>query len=203
MKSKKALQKALYGVREFDRPKIMAEQYCTLAEIASDLIWKAFMLGDIEDKHIADLGAGTGILGIGCILMGAKKAWFVEQDSDCISALQTNLIEKKLSKKSYEIVQGDIRNFNTHTDTVIMNPPFGTKDTHADKGFLKKAIDVAPVVYSFHKSETFQFIKAFTNDNHLAITHIWNYKWQLKPTMGHHKKRLEQIGVVAVRLEKK
>ena len=40
-------------------------------------------------------------------------------------------------------------------DTVIMNPPFGTRVTSADMVFLKTAYDVATTsVYSLHKTST-------------------------------------------------
>ncbi len=50
----------------------MLEQYKTSAHLAAQmllLIQNEF--NDIEDKVIADLGCGTGILGIGAVVLGS------------------------------------------------------------------------------------------------------------------------------------
>jgi predicted RNA methylase len=47
----------------------------------------------------------------------------------------------------------------THTlcadfDTVVMNPPFGTRNTGIDTAFVLKGMEYASVVYSLHKTST-------------------------------------------------
>jgi hypothetical protein len=39
-------------------------------------------------------------------------------------------------------------------DTILMNPPFGTRNTGIDSQFLIKAMSNAKVVYSLHKTST-------------------------------------------------
>ncbi len=51
--------------------------------------------------------------------------------------------------------------FDINVDVVIQNPPFGTKEQHADCEFLKKAFELAPVIYSFHKNSTKNYIIQF------------------------------------------
>ena len=60
--SKSSLAVALSKLKGFEKPKVKKEQYMTDSEVAADILWNAFMDGYIDDKTIADLGSGTGIL---------------------------------------------------------------------------------------------------------------------------------------------
>ena len=39
-------------------------------------------------------------------------------------------------------------------DTVVMNPPFGTRNTGIDTAFVLKGMEYSNVVYSLHKTST-------------------------------------------------
>ena len=71
--SKAGLARVLSGLKGFDEAKVRLEQYPTDGETAADILWNMYILGDIDGKVIVDLGAGTGILGIGAGLLGAKR----------------------------------------------------------------------------------------------------------------------------------
>ena len=62
MLSKSTLAVRLSKLKGFLQPKLASEQYATDSETAADLLWLAFMNGDVKDKVIADFGCGTGIL---------------------------------------------------------------------------------------------------------------------------------------------
>ena len=96
----------------------------------------------------------------------------------------------------------DIGDFKGKTALVIENPPFGTKVRHSDKRFLEKAMKIAPIVYSFHKSESLGFVRAFCKDGGFKITHKWDFSWPLKQTLKFHKKRIYRVKVSCFRLEK-
>ena len=81
---KKHLEMRLQNIPAHPKPKVGLEQYTTPSVIASDLIWNAFSLGDIEDKNILDLGCGTGVFAIGSALMGANSSIGVDIDEDSI-----------------------------------------------------------------------------------------------------------------------
>ena len=103
-KSKLAI--ILSKLKVFDAPELESEQYPTDSETAAEVIWNAYLNGDIEGKNVADFGAGTGILGAGCLLLGAKSVYFVEHDEKAANILKENMkrIELEISKKiSYEI----------------------------------------------------------------------------------------------------
>ena len=67
-------------LKGFSEAKVRVEQYPTEPAIAAEVLWKAIMAGEIQEKTIADLGCGTGILGIGCLLLGSKRVFFVDID---------------------------------------------------------------------------------------------------------------------------
>ena len=66
---KKHLEMRLQSIPSHPKPKVGLEQYTTPSVIASDLLWNAFSLGDIENKNIVDLGCGTGVFAIGSSLL--------------------------------------------------------------------------------------------------------------------------------------
>jgi putative methylase len=179
--------------------KVNLEQYQTDSEIAAEILWAAFMQGDIEDKSIADFGCGNGILGIGALLLGAKKAMLVDIDNKCINAANDNL---KLLKLKATLLNCDISKVQGRFDTVLQNPPFGTKTEHADKAFLLKAMESADVVYSFHKSSTESFVNAVAEDNGFKVVNKWLFKFPIKQSFEFHKKKVAYVDVGCYRLAK-
>ena len=203
--SKKALAIVLQGLSGFERPKIREEQYMTDADVAADMIWAASMQGDIDGKIVADLGAGTGILGIGALLLGAAKVFFVEQDKDALEIAKANL--RLLETEGFDVgetafIVDKIEDFKEKVDTVIQNPPFGTKEKHADKEFLEKAFSIGMVVYTLHKSTTKGFVEAIAKDHDFKVAGFKEYDFPLKATYEHHKKKIERIKVGMWRLLK-
>jgi putative methylase len=181
--SKSQLAIALSKLQVFPSPKIGLEQYPTDSEIAAEVLWNAVMLGDIENKTIADLGCGTGILGIGALLLGAKKVFFVDTDAAALAVLGNNLKSTGI-EEGFEIINSDVADFNGKADLVIQNPPFGTKEKHVDKTFLEKACTIADKVYSFHKTSTSDYIIKFAQDKGFIPKGRWDFSFPLKQTMG-------------------
>lgn len=197
MKSKKQLAVTLQQMKGFSDPKIRKEQYATDADVAADMLWEALMQGDIDGKIVADLGAGTGILGLGALLLGAQKVFFVEEDGDALEIAKENL---KLLEEEYELgesvfIVDKVEHFNEKVDVVIENPPFGTKEKHADKIFLEKAFSIASIVYSLHKTETKGFIEAITKNHWFSVAGFKEYSYPLKASFKHHRKAVERVSV--------
>ncbi|MBS3137984.1 RsmD family RNA methyltransferase [Candidatus Woesearchaeota archaeon] len=206
MLSKSQLAIQLSRLLLFENPLLDKEQYPTDSEIAADILWHAYMFGDIENKTIADLGAGTGILGIGALMLGAKNLIFVDIDQLALEKLQENLEAINITKKKYRIIHKDINDVlkkdfqkDFPVQVILQNPPFGTKTENADKFFLQKAFTIAPIIYSFHKSSTAKFIEAIAKDHHYKITHEFKYQFPLKQTMKMHKSRIKRIEVSCFR----
>ncbi|MBW2982177.1 METTL5 family protein [Candidatus Woesearchaeota archaeon] len=210
IRSKSNLAVLLSKLKGFQTGKVREklEQYQTDPEIAAEVIWFAGFNKDISGKVIVDLGCGTGVLGIGALIMGAEKVIFVDIDEEAVETAKKNLafaeeeLGVKLSKKA-EFVVEDVRKFKAKdVDLVLQNPPFGVKVKHADRVFLEKAMELCPIIYSFHKIESRDFIDEFSRDKGYKMTHFWSFDFPLKMMMKHHKKRIHRIKVGCWRLEK-
>ncbi len=198
MISKSRLAIELSRISSFSQPKIKLEQYITDSEIAAEILWQAYLERDIYGKVIADLGAGTGIFSLGCVLLKAKKIYAVEKDEDALALAKNNVNSKICS-----FVHADIKEFNKKVDTVIQNPPYGTRRRHADREFLIKAFGIADKVYSIHKTSTARFIEKITEDYGFRIKKILKFKLPLKKTYSFHIRKEAKIDIGCWILEKR
>ncbi|SCZ90785.1 BZ3500_MvSof-1268-A1-R1_Chr1-3g02248 [Microbotryum saponariae] len=58
-------------------PKRELEQYVTSAHLASRMLYTAeSQFGDLDDKHVLDLGCGCAVLSIGAVMLGAWLSLF-------------------------------------------------------------------------------------------------------------------------------
>lgn len=208
IKSKSELAIGLSRLKVFEKPSLYREQYTMDSETGAFVLWFAYMKGDIKNKVIADLGAGTGMLGIGALLLGAKKVFLVEIDEDAVKIIYDNIkiiediVKNKKITDKIVVVHDDIKNFNEKVDIVVQNPPFGVKKRHADKAFLEKAFEISDVVYSFHKIDSSKFINDFSNKNNFRVTNLFEFDLPIKQTMKHHRKRIHRFKVGCWRMEK-
>lgn len=203
--SKGALGIVLSQLQGFDEPKVRLEQYPTDSQVAADLLWTAFQLGDIQNKTLADFGAGCGILGIGALLLGAKQVFFVESEKKALDIAQTNLrtvMKKNKINGTASFILDSVQNFSKPVDCIIQNPPFGTREKGADTLFLKAAFLNAPIIYSFHKTVTRNHIEKVSSAAEFVVTHLFPYQLPLKASFTQHTRKIHRIDVTAVRLEK-
>lgn len=201
--TKSRLAIMLSQLKVFEDASRRSEQYPTDSEIAAEVLWQAYMQGDIDGMRIADLGCGTGILGLGAALLGAKSVVGIDTDEAALSIADDNLLSlSDLVGKKLEVrfLEKDIQKFSRSVDTVIQNPPFGTGKKHADRAFLEKACSIAPVVWTFHKESTARFVERFALDRGFRVTHKLVFDFPLKASMPHHRKRIQRIKVGCWRL---
>ncbi|CAN6456580.1 unnamed protein product [Victoria cruziana] len=137
----KQLESHLGNLEQFTEPKIDLEQYATRPHIASRMIYTAEnTFGDITSKVVADFGCGCGTLGIACALLDAEHVVGIDVDS---LSLETALSNADDLEVDIDLVQCDIHHLDWRgpmVDTVVMNPPFGTRKKGADMDFLLKAL---------------------------------------------------------------
>lgn len=199
--SKARLAVELSKLDVFSEPDAATEQYPVDSEIGADVLWNAYFHDDMEGKRIADLGCGTGLLGIGALILGAAKVYFVDSDENVLETAKANL-SRFTEMGSAEFIHSDIADFSENVDVVIQNPPFGTKTKHADREFLVKAFSIAPVIYTFHKSTSKEFIEKISQNHGFRATHNWNYDFPIKASQLFHKRKIHRIKVGCWRLEK-
>ncbi|MBI2139785.1 methyltransferase [Candidatus Woesearchaeota archaeon] len=203
--SKGGLAKALSMIGWVNEPKVRLEQYITDPEIAATVLWDAYLRGHIKGKTIADLGCGSGILGIGCILLEAREVYFVDADPESLEVARENAPQIKSECKSASqthFLAGDISRFVHCVDTVVMNPPFGTKSEHADKEFLEKAFSLGDSVYSFHKSSTKEFITGFGSRHGFSAIEVKDFNFPLKASLSFHRRKIHRIRVSSFYFER-
>ena len=199
--SKARLAVELSKLDVFEEPDAGTEQYPVDSEIGADALWNAYFLDDIEGMTIADLGCGTGLLGIGALLLGAKKVYFVDSDENVLEAAKQNL-SKFADMGEAVFLHQDVNEFSEKAHAVIQNPPFGTKTKHADREFLVKAFSTARVVYSFHKATSKDFIEKLSGDNGFRVTHYWEHDFPIKASQLFHKRKIHRIKVGCWRMER-
>lgn len=204
IKKKRQLEIALQSLETFNNPKVDLEQYQTPAKIAADLLWNAHALGDIEGMKVADLACGTGIFSIGAALLGASEVVGVDADPEPVDIARREAAGRGL-ENVIRFITADVSDFNEKTDTVIQNPPFGAQKAHrkeADRIFMDKAIEVAPVVYSFHILETEEFVKNYFCQLGGEVTNIFRYSFPLPKIYDFHQKEVVEVEVVVLRVER-
>ena len=88
-------------------------------------------------------------------------------------------------------------------DTVVMNPPFGTKNNGIDVQFLEAAIQCSSrAVYSLHKSSTRDYLLTYLNNKpEVSASVIAELKFDLPNTYKIHRKASVDIAVDLIRLE--
>ena len=193
------------------------EQYCTPPHIAGHLLWEISQhSGSIRDEVVLDLGCGNGILGLGCLLLGAKFVVGVDIDNAMIQAA-TNNAESLGFTEDVMFVNKDVREFDIRTldipgpegrqgriDTVVMNPPFGTaKDQNGiDAVFVCKALECAKTVYSMHKTSTRDFWKKKARELGAEVKVLTEMRFNIERVFRFHKHKSVDIHVDLIQFRK-
>lgn len=73
-----------------------------------------------EDSTVLDIGCGSGILSIACLLLGAQKAVGVDIDSLAVKTAQANAVENGFDEKRFTVFQGNLSDKVTGKYTVVV-----------------------------------------------------------------------------------
>ncbi|HIE18296.1 TPA: methyltransferase domain-containing protein [Candidatus Bathyarchaeota archaeon] len=196
---KKHLAMLLSQLTPNPKPKLRWEGYNIDAESAAEIVYAAFLHGDVKGKKVIDLGCGSGILGIAASLLGASQVLGIDIDE---SAIKTVIFNAEKVGVNIELVIGDIDCIIDSFDTTLMNPPFGTWRRGADIKFLKKALQISNVVYSLHKQS--DSVRRFLEDKILKIGGKIDWLKEMRLTIGRtyhfHKKRRYHVAVDLYRI---
>lgn len=184
---KKDLEISLQQVPPPPTPSPRLEQYTTPAPIAADIIFTAYQLGDIQERSVLDLGCGTGIFAVGAALAGAKDVAGIDIDPTLIAIAKAFSTRHHL-RITYHVQ--DIKTITQSADTVLMNPPFGAQKANqgADRRFLEKATQIAPVTYSLHLTKTIPFLHTLITALHADITLERLYQFPIPAQFTFHTK---------------
>ncbi|XP_033842951.1 rRNA N6-adenosine-methyltransferase METTL5 [Periophthalmus magnuspinnatus] len=204
----KELESCLQQVDTFETPKVFLEQYPTSPHIAACMLYTIHStFDDIEGKLVADLGCGCGVLSIGAAVLEAGFCVGFDIDHDALEIFRRNAEEFEIS--NLDLVQCDLCSlemeaYSSKFDTVIMNPPFGTKHNQGiDMKFLKNALMLAKnTVYSLHKTSTREHIQKKAYDWGVKMEVIAELRYDLPASYKFHKKKSVDIQVDFLRFSK-
>mmetsp|Transcript_8643 Transcript_8643/g.36016 ORF Transcript_8643/g.36016 Transcript_8643/m.36016 type:complete len:222 (+) Transcript_8643:44-709(+) len=203
MSSRRDLQWTLQEAQGFRKPKIKLEQYATTAELAASiLITMDETYDDIEGKVIADFGCGCGILSIGADLLGADHVIGLDVDTDALEIAQENQehFESSVDFMLLDVTKALPRRGTV--DIVVMNPPFGTKTkVGIDALFVQRALSIAPVVYSLHKTSTRKYFMKNAAAWGAEVDCVAEMRFALPKTYKFHKQKSVDIQVDLLRFE--
>ena len=179
-------------------PKVALEQYSVPADLAAEVLFRAcYEFGDIEGKTVIDLGAGTGRLALGASMLGAEYTVGAELDRLALEVGARNC--KRLGLK-VDWVLAEIETLRGPVDTVVMNPPFGTRSPHADIRFLQTALRIAKVVYSIHKTSTRKHLERWFDEHNSTARVILRADMEIPHQFSFHKKRRRYVEVDVFRI---
>lgn len=202
---------ALSKVPDPEDPQSVKEQVRTPGEVGADFLLHVDAHGDLQGKYVVDLGAGTGVLGIGALLLGADRVLGVEIDPRLTATAEQAAVAAGF-QEDYRCLSADVARLDEKQvaqalgappDVVIMNPPFGADRTSraagGDRVFLSKALRLAPRVYSMHLAETTRFLEAYARDAGYTVEILASVDFPLPARFAHHRARQIVKSVVFAR----
>jgi len=196
--SKRQLEISLSKLKIREDPDLALEQYPVSPEVGAELLFMAgFGHGDIVGRRVLDLGSGTGRLAIGAGLLGADHITGIDIDPRSVSLARYNSNKFRVNVKW---IVGDVNTVKGKFDTVIMNPPYGTRKEHADIKFLEQSFRVAETIYSIHKSTTRTYLREFIGRHGKHVDEIRNAEMMLPHLFDFHHKKWKTISVDLYRI---
>ncbi|RJU97269.1 MAG: hypothetical protein DWC10_04910 [Candidatus Poseidoniales archaeon] len=202
----KHLAMALSKLVPHPQTDVNLEQYATEGDLAAYWMMAVDQLDHVEGKTVADLGAGNGILGIACLLLGAERVVFVECHQATLEALRSNLasLDQDFQSKA-EVVEARVGVDEVALDgveVVVMNPPWGVQQGKADRPFLEAALgSEATAVHLLH-SDHATHLEAFGHHLGWAVETVMRTEFRLPATYAHHQQRKGAADVQCLRFHR-
>ncbi|CAD6575176.1 MAG: hypothetical protein CYPHOPRED_005596 [Cyphobasidiales sp. Tagirdzhanova-0007] len=197
MRRLKDLESALQPLKRFTEANSQLEQYATSSHLASRMLFTAKSFDEIDKRTVLDLGFCLGI----------------DVDAAALATARQNLEEADIENQ-VEFLLADVAQLNNASplldrlksakfDTVIMNPPFGTKVKGIDMAFLEVAAKLANTsIYSLHKSSTREYIQKRAASLGFKGQVLAEMRYDLPKSMAFHKKGTLDIQVDFWRFER-
>lgn len=125
-------------------------------------------------------------------------------DPSALSLSLENAADRDVSNQC-DFILCDVKNIDKNMqhksfDTVIMNPPFGTREKGADLDFLKMALRLATTaVYSLHKTSTRKRVISMAKKSGVNCKVIAELRFDLPASYKFHKKDSVDVEVDLIR----
>jgi putative methylase len=191
------LEIQLGKLKILETPKLGLEQYPVSPEVGAELLYMAgFEHRDLQGEVI-DLGTGTGRLAIGAAMMGSQKVIGTDIDEGAIALARENALATGVH---VEWIVSDVAEVVGRYDTVVMNPPYGTRFPHLDVRFLERAFELAPVSYSIHKSSTREYLKGVIAKKNRRVDAVRSMSLKIPHLFSFHNKKWNNVEVDLYRI---
>ena len=206
------LEQHLGSVKPFPKPKLALEQYATDAHIAARTVYTgSTTFDDFEGRSVLDLGCGCGMLSIASLLVGAERVVGVDIDPEALDQMRQNMELLEMEEADgLEVINANVLTlpswYRERFDTVVLNPPFGTKDNAGiDVAFLQVAqqmIREEGAIYSMHKSSTREHLTRKGVAWGLEVHVLAQLKFEILQQFKFHKKERVYVDVDLIRFFK-
>jgi predicted RNA methylase len=151
-------------------------------------------------KYVRQRGSGGGGRGVGKSGRGRGRAQ--KCGGKGMLPKSQPLVESPLSRRMDLDVDDGIPLLSKVVDTVITNPPFGTKNNEGiDVQFLRTAIRLARrAVYSFHKTSTRPYLIKLLGSWGLNVEVVAEMKFDIQNMYRFHKQKVKDVDVDLIRV---
>jgi putative methylase len=129
--------------------------------------------------------------------MGSMEVVGVDIDETSIAMAKENAVAAGVQ---VEWLVSDIDEVEGKYDTVIMNPPYGTRSPHLDVRFLERAFELAPVSYTLHKSSTREFLMGFIAKRNRKVDGLRSMSLNIPHLFPFHQRKSENVQVDLYRI---
>ncbi|NPD87119.1 MAG: methyltransferase [Asgard group archaeon] len=194
----KELEIMLSKLHNFENPKVQLEQYQTPPRLVAMIAWRAFQLGDIENKMVADFCCGTGLFAISAAKLGGSKVYGIEIDNEALKIAEKNA---QISGVDIIFLCKDVRETKIKVDTILMNSPFGIQGAHKDQIFLLSALKNSKTCYSIHlyQQKNIEFLIDFIRKHNKEVTEVITAEFEIPRMYSFHKKKHHIIKIAILR----
>ncbi|CAM9519175.1 unnamed protein product [Laminaria digitata] len=162
-----------------------------------------FEFGDIDGRAVLDLGCGTGMLGIAAGMLGAGTVVGLDVDAGALAAAAENASDMDVDMDLVCCDVSQVPCVPGRFDTVLMNPPFGTRRSGIDIIFLETALEAAPTVYSMHKTSTRKHLVKKAEQWGVDAVVLAQLRFDIPATYKFHKRNSVDVEVDLIRFQKR
>lgn len=147
---------------------------------------------DLRNKKILDIGCGTGIIGISCLLNGAEKVTFSDVNQQAIENTLLNLENNNLLDKS-EVINSDLfEKIHNKFDFIFANLPIANeiwlpKINKRTETLLEKFLEKVPTFMNKNGKVIFNWASFASLQELKNILEKFNYQYKLfeEKKLGH------------------
>lgn len=190
----------LSKLQQHPQHSVELEQYSTEGDLASFFVLAIDQLDLLEGKTVVDIGAGNGVLGLGCAMIGASNVVLVEGDQAVVTVANENSL-KVMNKHncSIETVQCMVGQESApeylEVDIVVMNPPWGFQSPRADRPLLEYGFSLQPKsMYVLHSQQA-GHLKAIAKTHGYDWEVVFESNFRLPPKYSHQSRKMGETQI--------